>query len=539
MATKLFTNELDFTEEQKHYLQGFFAGVAQRGSSPFVGHNFSGLITSDPASGAVNQAAELPEETYFGTPVSDLCKEERWKLEENPLDIWDKLLAHANENRAPSQTTFSASNFMACFMLRRHRTPSCCACASLEASSRAPDARTGRDGAETGPGRADLTTRGNLQIREFQPKNIVRVLNESSALGMTSRGSGADNIRNITASPITGIDPTELYDVAPLAEALQLLHLQLTRPVRAAAQVQYRLRQRRRDQRAGRYQRHRLRRCAGYEGPDVPPGIYFRVLLCGITGHKQFATDCGLLLRPDQTVAVAAAMMRVFSENGDRTDRKKARLKYLVDRWGVEKFLAETEKRLGLSADSFPGFGLRAAPQIDRAGHIGVHPQTQPGLALHRRFGARWPSARGADAGSCRDGRAIRQRRNPPYRVAEPGASQYCRRKSGGGTAEILCRRLELRRPARAERNGCLHRQPGLPLCCQRHQGACGCAGKHAGRVLQDLEPVNLHVTGCPHSCAQHYIGDIGLMGVKVGGEEGYQVSSVAARIRTRGWRAN
>jgi ferredoxin-nitrite reductase len=37
-------------------------------------------------------------------------------------------------------------------------------------------------------------------------------------------------------------------------------------------------------------------------------------------------------------------------------------------------------------------------------------------------------------------------------------------------------------------------------------------------------QPINLHVTGCPHSCAQHYIGDIGLLGAKVGGEEGYQV---------------
>jgi len=37
-------------------------------------------------------------------------------------------------------------------------------------------------------------------------------------------------------------------------------------------------------------------------------------------------------------------------------------------------------------------------------------------------------------------------------------------------------------------------------------------------------QPVNLHVTGCPHSCAQHYIGDIGLLGMKVGGAEGYQV---------------
>ena len=63
---------------------------------------------------------------------------------------------------------------------------------------------------EWGAGRADITTRSNLQIRELQPKNIVRVLIEVQALGMTSRGSGADNIRNITASPITGIDPQEL-----------------------------------------------------------------------------------------------------------------------------------------------------------------------------------------------------------------------------------------------------------------------------------------------------------------------------------------
>src|ERR1019366_9512488 len=71
-----------------------------------------------------------------------------------------------------------------------------------------------------GSGRIDLTTRANLQIREFQPKDIVHALNKLQALGMTSRGSGADNIRNITAAPTTGIDPTELYDVSPLADAL-------------------------------------------------------------------------------------------------------------------------------------------------------------------------------------------------------------------------------------------------------------------------------------------------------------------------------
>src|SRR5262249_8769694 len=53
-------------------------------------------------------------------------------------------------------------------------------------------------------------------------------------------------------------------------------------------------------------------------------GIYFRVELCGITGHKQLASDCGIVVKPNEAVAVAAAMLRVFIENGERTDRKKA-----------------------------------------------------------------------------------------------------------------------------------------------------------------------------------------------------------------------
>ncbi len=82
---------------------GLSSGVAQRGAVPFVGHTASGQMTSDPASGLVNQAAAgATEETYFGTPLYDLCKEEPWKHAEDPLDIWDKLLSHANEDKAPA-----------------------------------------------------------------------------------------------------------------------------------------------------------------------------------------------------------------------------------------------------------------------------------------------------------------------------------------------------------------------------------------------------------------------------------------------------
>ena len=89
-----------FNEEQKEYLAGFLLAAARRGNTFFAGHTADGLLTADPASGAANLAA-AQEETYFGTPLDELCKEERIKYEENPLDIWEKLLAHARDDRFP------------------------------------------------------------------------------------------------------------------------------------------------------------------------------------------------------------------------------------------------------------------------------------------------------------------------------------------------------------------------------------------------------------------------------------------------------
>src|SRR6202023_1857147 len=69
-------------------------------------------------------------------------------------------------------------------------------------------------------GCAHVTTRGNLQIREFKPRDIIKVLTRVQELGLTSRGAGADNIRNITASPDSGFATDELLDVRPYAKAL-------------------------------------------------------------------------------------------------------------------------------------------------------------------------------------------------------------------------------------------------------------------------------------------------------------------------------
>jgi ferredoxin-nitrite reductase len=525
MSSNTVINSAEFTGEQKEYLRGFFAGIAQRGLTPFVGHTADGLITNDPASGLPNEAIES-EPLWFNTPVSDLSKEERWKFEQNPFTIWEKLLQYSNQNQPPTEDDrfrikyfglFHVTPAQDSFMLRLRIPGGILTTYQLRGLAQMSE--------EWGPGRADLTTRSNLQIRELQPKDIIRVLNRVQSLGMSSRGSGADNIRNITASPITGLDAQELLDVTPLAEALQSYisnspdMYELPRKFNVAFDN------------GGTISVVADTNDIGFvavevgEGRSVPTGIYFRVLLCGITGHRQFATDCGILLRPDQTVAVAAAMIRVFTQHGDRTNRKKARLKYLIDTWGVEKFLCESEKLLAFPLIRIAPSECEPRRPIDRTGHIGIHTQSQPDLHY---IGLSIPVGR--------------------LPVAQMRAIADIADRFGSGEVRLtvwqnlLIPNIPTHHLATAQQaltNASLNYKAGTVLsgtvACTGNQGCRFSATDtkaHAVALATLLDerfpvldqPINLHVTGCHHSCAQHYIGDLGLMGVKVGGEEGYQV---------------
>lgn len=517
-------NSPAFSAEQKEYLLGFFAGTMQRGVSPFVGSTESGLLTDDPASGSLRHAEPL-EETIHGTPISDLCREELWKHEQNPLDIWDKLLAHADENRAPDAEDIFRFKFHGLFYVAPAQDSFMLRLRIPGGKITSHQMRGLANIAENwGAGRSDITTRANLQIREFQPKDIVRVLTGVQDLGLTSRGSGADNIRNITASPLSGIDPNELIDASPYANALHYYILnsrdlyELPRKFNVAFDG------------GGAVSVLADTNDIGFvavhvgEGRSVPAGVYFRVLLCGITGHKQFARDSGLLLRPEQAVAVAAAMIRVFVDHGDRTDRKKARLKYLVDKWGLEKFVSETEKRLSFPLIRFPAEERAQRNAVDRAGHIGVHPQRQQGLQY---IGVSVPV-----------GRLPVSQMHALAEIAEEYGSSEIRLTVW---QNLIIPNVPSERVTLA-----IERLRSVGLSCTAGavlRGTVACTGNrgcrysatdtkaHAVQLANLLDskfkidqPMNLHVTGCPHSCAQHYVGDIGLLGTKVNGEEGYQV---------------
>ena len=116
------------------------------------------------------------------------------------------------------------------------------------------------------------------------------------------------------------------------------------------------------------------------EGFGLDPGVWFKLCLGGITGHHDLARDTGVLVRPKDACMVADAVVRVFIEHGDRTDRTKARLKYVLDAVGIERFVGLLEDKLGRKFERAVPGAVAPRPAFDRTAHIGVHPQKQSGL---------------------------------------------------------------------------------------------------------------------------------------------------------------
>ncbi len=526
-----------FSPEQKEYLAGFLEGIARRNLA-----GFGSAIGAPSPEGS--PAAAPPAETVYGAPLTEVTKQERWKYEEHPLDGWDRILAHAEANRFPDEEhTYRFRNFglfyvapaQNSFMLRCRIPAGELTSLQLRGLAELAD--------EFGNGKATITTRSNIQVREIAPRNLVHVLTRLQALGLTSRGSGVDNVRNITASPTAGFDPQELIDTRPFAHSLHHYILNhrdlygLPRKFNVAFEgggsvdtvaetndlgfIAVSLRD---PEGSG---------LAGTSLQDnsvvrLEPGVYFRLQLAGISGHKQLAADAGVLIRPSDVVAVAVAMLRVYLENGDRTDRRKARLKYLIDRWGIAKFLAEAQKKLALPMARCPLEKCVRRPPPIKHGHIGVYRQKQKGknyigVAIPVGVMTTRQMRRIGDLAANYGSGQVRL--TPWQNLLIPDVSD-----SFVGTVTRQLERMGFHYAATNILGGLVActGSTGCKYAAADTKGNAVALAAYLNKRIQLDQPLNMHVTGCPHSCAQHYIGDIGLQAVKVniGGEsvEGYNV---------------
>lgn len=519
----------DFTPEQKQYLHGFAAGSG-------LAQSLRGVPTFADALGiAPEQLPGGPEAIHFQAQDrivaegKQLCPEEQAKRRKFPLDMWDDVRQHAADGRAPRGTDVLAFKYHGLFWVAPAQDSFMCRLRFAGGIITSQQLRgVARLAADFGGGYADVTTRANLQIREIKPESTTQVIEGLHDLGIINRGAGADNVRNITASPTAGIDPRELFDTRPLAREMHhyiLNHRELyglPRKFNIAFDG------------GGTISALEDTNDIGFsavrvgEGQAIPAGIYFRLKLGGITGHKDFARDTGIVLKPEQCVLAAAAILRVFIDHGDRTDRTKARLKYLLDQWGFDRFIKETEKKLPFKFQRLSVEHCETSPAASRHGHFGFYPQKQSGLHY---VGVVLPMAR--------------------MRVEQMVGLAEIAERHGSGTIRLTVWQnllvsdipsLKVDTVKRELESLGLHWSAsairgGLVACT----GSAGCkfaasnTKKHGLQIAEYLEsriqldqPINIHLTGCPHSCAQHYIGDIGLLGTKVAvGEElveGYHV---------------
>jgi ferredoxin-nitrite reductase len=521
----------DFSPEQKRYLEGFAAGL-QIAKATRAG---AALATTTPADGdPIGPDVEhLRAQNRVLKGGGKLSDQEKFKRELHPFDGYERLKAQAANNEYPKPPDNFRWRFFGLFYVAPNQNSYMCRLRMPNGILAQWQFSGVADLADRyGGGYAHVTTRANLQVREVEAKNAVAMVEAIQDLGLCSRGSGADNIRNVTGSPTAGIDPQELIDTRPYAREWHFHILNdrslygLPRKFNVGFDGGGIIPVLEETNDIG------FQAVAVKDGFGVEPGVWFRLMIGGVTGHGTFAWDAGVVVKPADATKVADAIVRVFIDHGDRTDRNKARLKYVIERMGIEQVLALVEEKLEGRLHRVSSDAFLSRPKADRSAHIGVHPQKQEGRSW---IGVVVPVGRmttdqmrglaelARDLGDGDVRLTVWQNLIISGVLSENVAAVQAKIESLGLSTSATAIRAGL--VACTGNVGCKFAASDT----KRH--AEEIARRCEGRVELDA-PVNIHLTGCHHSCAQHYIGDIGLLACKVAtGEEGDTVEGYHVHV--------
>ncbi len=386
-----------------------------------------------------------------------------------------------------------------------------------------PQLRTiGRLSAEYGRGYAELSTRQNIQLHWIRLADLPSVFEILGNAGFTMAGGCGDTVRNVTGCPVSGVAASELFDVQPLlAEVARFFYgnreysdLPRKHKITLAACPYH----------CNLPEMH----CIALVGAvhEGRPGFAVRVG-GGLSTVPRLSRSLGVFVPAAETIEVLRAIIDVWKETPKyRMSRVKARLKFMMDDVGPEKYRELVEERLGRPLVEF------ALPAARSGEHItGVHPQRQEGL-VYAGFPVTAGLANGdqlqrvADVAE-REGAGIRLTREQNFILTHIPAGQA---KTVVKELERIGFPLAVGR-LRAVSIACT----GSPLC----NYAVALTKPRLVQLMDHLEAVfgaeastlRIHLDGCPHACAHHWTGDIGLQGTTLrertaGGEkqEGYDI---------------
>jgi precorrin-3B synthase len=364
----------------------------------------------------------------------------------------------------------------------------------------------GRLAVRYGRGMGDITTRQNIQLHWLRIEDLPVVLDELNAVGLSFTQACGDVWRNVVGCPLAGVDGHELIDSRPLIEELERTFVgdrrfsNLPRKFKVSVSGC-------------------LHRCAQHEINDIglvaveKDGVvgYDVWVGGGLGASARMGRRLDLFVLPDEAAEVCRAITEIFRDEGNRTKRTRARIKFLVDEWGVERIRAEVEQRLGRS---FPTSVEPADPVDPHRDHLGIHPQVQAGLYY---LGAT----------------TLRGRFTGDQMIAVADIAD----RFGSGALRCTNRQniVVLDVPdAQVDEAAASLRDVGLPTEASTfRRGVISCTGmefcklaivetkERAAELIEHLErrvgdvpgSLRINLNGCPNACAQYQVADIGLQG--------------------------
>jgi sulfite reductase (ferredoxin) len=367
-----------------------------------------------------------------------------------------------------------------------------------------------------GRGVADITVRQNFQLHWVTIESLPDVLETLWRAGLTTTGACGDVARNITGCPVAGLDAEEIVDASPLAMAID-------RELGGAAEF-YNLPRKFKISITG--CKHwcaypeindvALTATKRKRGAGTETGFSLRVG-GGLSTDPHIALRLNAFIRWDQVVPVARGVAEIFRASETlRQSREKARLKFLFleQGWTADSFLDELQRKIGFALD--PG-ETEDVPRDIHRDHVGIHAQKQAGLVY---VGA-----------SVLRGRITPQQLRTVAELADRYADGHIRTTT---MQNLLIVNVPQRDAAKV-----VHELEVAALPVQASvfaRGTVACTGSEfcklaltetkgfarwLTRELEDRLPdfqeqLRLNITGCPNSCGQHWIADIGIEGKKI-----------------------
>jgi sulfite reductase (ferredoxin) len=386
---------------------------------------------------------------------------------------------------------------------------------------------------------AHITTRQDVQLHFIHIDDTPALMRRLAAVGITTREACGNSVRNVTGCPYAGVCPDEAFDVTPYARALTgflLGHPDV--------------------QNFGRKFKPAFSGCAQHAcGLTAMHDLGFTAVTRVVNGREErgfrMVVGGGLgtvphqakvfdeFVPPDEILPLSQAISRVFARHGEKRNRNRARMKFLVSDWGLEKFRAEVlAERARLESD--PRWTEYLAGAAEEAERPSRPPGPMPALVAGERC-RRWMESN------------VRPQRQEGYAVATVALplgditsdqlrvlADIVRRFTPGTLRATVEQNLAIRWVSQADLPAlftALDRVglgepgagtvldivacPGTDTCKLGISSSRGLAAELRKRLVergyevdQAVRDLHIKVSGCFNSCGQHHVADLGFYGV-------------------------